>query len=338
MSSILTDLWQAISGNPALAGGLALLALVVLLLLLFAGQVARIYGRLRRAARPGRIASAGLPDSDLPLCSLNRHGKPGDPVNVEVVATASQIAAAFAAAAWYRADEIDLVTSVRIAVDSVLARPYSSAPVSNLYLFGRKEDFAFERPGQSVRERDHIRLWNTGRDAPDGRPIWIGGATRDVKVELAKTNHLPTHQIAPDVDTERDLVVSELARTGWVVDEGWRLGFGTPTHGVNGTGDPYDTDGRVAVLTLANVWVPVITQQVRGPLEAGVYAGLARLLQWRLPRAGRERARREVSRLRERLHARHRSAADSTGSATPTPAAPTAPTAPPERGARSSHP
>jgi LssY C-terminus len=303
MSGVLGGLWQSITANPVVEGGVAVAALIVVLLLVFVGLVARAYGRLRRDTREGRKASAGLPDGGLPQVSVNHKGRPGDPVNVELVGTVGQVAAAFAAASWYRADEIDLVTSVRIAVDSVLGRRYSTAPVSNLYLFGRKEDLAFERPGQSVRERDHIRLWNTGRAAQDGRPIWIGGATRDVKVELAKTNHLPTHQIAPDVDSERDLVVSKLAQTGWVVADSWRPGFGKETHGVNGTGDPYFTDGRVAVLTLAKVWVPLVTRQVRGPLVAGLFSRLARGLRWRLPRAGRERARQEVERLRAHVHA-----------------------------------
>ena len=122
---------------------------------------------------------------------------------MQVVGSNGQLGASFAAAGWYRADEIDLVTSTRISVDSALGRAYSTAPVSNLYLFGRKEDYAFERPGPNVRERDHIRFWNTGQVGPDGRPIWIGSATKDVKVELSRTNHLPTHGISPDLDAER---------------------------------------------------------------------------------------------------------------------------------------
>lgn len=296
MPANVTAAWQALSqANPLLLAGIALL---VVLLLAAVARVLAVLARLRREERPGRQASAGLPAADLPLTSFNRKGKPGDPVNVEIAATAGQIGAAFAAAGWYRADEIDLVTSVRISVDSVLGRRYSTAPVSNLYLYGRKEDLAFERPGRSVRERDHIRLWTSGRDAPDGRPIWVGGATRDTKVELARTNHLPTHQIAPDLDAERDLIVSELAQTGFVVEDGWRPGFGKETRGTNGTGDPWFTDGRVAVLTLANIWVPIVSTQVRGALGARLARTWAGLWRWRLPRRGRERAQRERARVR----------------------------------------
>ena len=204
-----------------------------------------------------------------------------------------------ATAGWYRADEIDFITSARISIDSILGRAYSTAPVSNLYLYGRKEDMAFERPGHNVRQRDHIRLWNTSRGGSDSRPIWIGSATKDVKVEISKTNHLPTHCIAPDLDDERDLVVSELAQTGFVVEDTTRPGFGKETDGFNGGGDPYFTDGQVAVLTLANVWTSPLATQVRSPLGARIARKLAGFVRNRLPEAGRKRAAREQNRLKQ---------------------------------------
>jgi hypothetical protein len=285
---------QAISSISVLV--LAVLVAAGLLLVAGGWRVLAVRRKLKHAGKAGREASAGLPSGALPLTTYNRKGHQGDPVNIEIVASVSQSAAAFASAGWYRADEIDLVTSCRISWDSLLGRKYSTAPVSNLYLFGRKEDLAFERPGRSVRERDHIRLWNSGREAQDGRPIWVGGATRDSAVELAKTNHLPTHRIAPDIDAERDLILEDLTATGFVVDEGWRPGFGEPTQGVNGTGDPYFTDGRVVVLTLANVAVSPLATQVRSPAGARLARSVARLFRWRLPQRGRERAERQRAR------------------------------------------
>jgi len=271
-------------------------------------RILREKRHLHESSTLGREASAGLPATDLPLTSFNRYGQPGDPINLECVGTDGQIGAAFAAAGWYRADEIDLVTSARISVDSVLGRAYSTAPVSNLYLFGHKEDLAFERPGSSVRQRDHIRFWKTGRGDPNDRPIWVGSATKDVKVELSKTNHLPTHGIAPDLDAERSLIVSDLAQTGYVVAEGTRPGFGKETHGVNGGGDPYVTDGQVVVLTLADVWTSPLATQVRSPVGARLAQRFEGLIRDRLPERGRERAEREHARLAEVDRQRQRAA------------------------------
>jgi hypothetical protein len=125
-----------------------------------------------------------------------------------------------------------------------------------------------------------------------------------VKVELSHTNHLPTHGISPDLDAERALVLSELAQSGYIVAEGERPGFGKETRGVNGGGDPYYTDGEVAILTLANVWTLPLATQVRSPLGARIAQTAARMLRWRLPKEGLARAESEFARLKER--AEHR--------------------------------
>ena len=253
--------------------------------------------KVRAAGAEGRRVSAER-SGDHPLTNFNRAGIPSDPLNVRVVATDGQLATAFAAAGWYRADEIDLITSYRISVDAVLGRKYPTAPVSNLYLFGRRQDFAFQRPGSSVRERDHVRFWKSPEQTNDGRPLWLGGATKDIDIEISKVTHLPTHRIQPDTDAERSVVVEDLVATGWVVDENWAPGFGQPTRMKNANGDEYFTDGRVTVLTLADV--PVLTplaKRVRGPVLGGVAKAFARATRWRLPEAGRSRAR-ELLRIR----------------------------------------
>lgn len=273
--------------------------IVIILSLLALAHILSTRRKLRRASHRGRHVSASVSSHGTPLTTLNRNGKPGDPINMQISSTNGQIGAAFGSAGWYRADEIDFITSARISIDSILGRAYSTAPVSNLYLYGRKEDMAFERPGHNVRQRDHIRLWNTNRGGSDSRPIWIGSATKDVKVELSKTNHLPTHCIAPDLDDERDLVVSELAQTGFVVEDTTRPGFGKETDGFNGGGDPYFTGGQVAVLTLANVWTSPLATQVRSPLGARIARKLAGFVRNRLPEAGRKRAAREQDHLKQ---------------------------------------
>lgn len=274
--------------------------LLLILLLLF---IARVLGTLRRlleSSRPGRRISAER-SGPHPLTNFSRSGVPSDPLNVKIVATPGQLATAFTAAGWYRADEIALITSIRISVDAILRRKYPSAPVSNLYLFGRHQDYAFERPGSSVRERDHIRLWDSGERAKDGRPIWLGGATRDIAIELSPTTRLPTHRIAPDVDEERAQVIRDLTESGWVVGQDWDPGWGQPIEMKNAMNDPWRTDGRVAILTLANVPVLApIAQNVRSPLGGEIARAAGRLLRWRLPRAGRLRARQQRQTERER--------------------------------------
>ena len=272
------------------------ISIVIILALLALVHILLTRRKMLHASRPGRAISAEVSSTGMPLTTFNRYGDPGDPINLQICGKDGQIGAAFASAGWYRADELDFITSARISIDFVLGRSYTTAPVSNLFLFGRKEDLAFERPGHNVRQRDHLRLWNTSRFGDDGRPIWIGSATKDIKVELSKTNYLPTHGIAPDVDDERALVVSELALTGFVIQDARCPGFGKETHGFNGCGDPYFTDGQVAMLTLANVRTSPLAKQVRSPLGARIASSIAGLLRHRLPEAGLNRSADEQAR------------------------------------------
>jgi hypothetical protein len=276
--------------GPEAIAGIGTGFVVVLVLLLGVLRVRRTARALREASCAGRRASAQQTGANLET-SFSRDGEASDPLNVKITGTAGQLAASFVAAGWYRADEIDFVTLVRISVDSVLGRKYSTAPVSNLYLYGRKEDFAFERPGTSVRERDHMRFWNTGATGDGDRAVWIGGATHDIKVEISKTTHLPTLKIAPDVDDERQTVLDMLIECGWVVGDGWEPGFGRATEQHNSLGDEYHTDERRAVLTLANIVVLApVTTHVRGRLALRIAQALGSIFRGRLPSTGRERA------------------------------------------------
>ena len=67
---------------------------------------------------------------------------------------------------------------------------------------------------------------------------------------LSHTTGQVTHHIGPDVDAERDRLVSELKAAGWAQSVEWRDGFHTDCEGKNGGGDPWHTDGRLAIVTL----------------------------------------------------------------------------------------
>ena len=100
-------------------------------------------------------------------------------------------------AGWFPADKITLASSVRIAADTVLRRPDDDAPVSNLFLFGRKQDLAFEQPLKGgPGKRHHVRFW-LWDELYEGRQGWFGAATYDTSVGLSHTTGQVTHHIAP---------------------------------------------------------------------------------------------------------------------------------------------
>jgi hypothetical protein len=185
--------------------------------------------------------------SSSPTITHTASGIPGDPLNIGLVGSEVDIVRAMTAAAWYPADPITFRSSVRIAVDSVFRRPDDDAPVSDLYLFRRKQDLAFEQPvGGSPRQRHHVRFWKSTQ-LDGGRPVWIGSATFDERVGLSHTTGEVTHHIGPNVDAERDRIVDELRKAGELQSVYWVDHFHRQLEGKNGGGDLWRTDGRLTV-------------------------------------------------------------------------------------------
>src|SRR6266849_3268192 len=196
-----------------------------------------------------------------PKITHTQSGAAGDPINLVFVGSKDQITRSFQQAGWLIPDPITPQTSAKIAADSLAHKSYPTAPVSNLYVFGRVQDLAFEKPTNDVQNRGHIRLWKTGT-LIGGQLVWVGQASYDSGIELSSTNHFPTHHIAPTVDLERNAVGSDLEKTGLVKEEAY--GTFTPPilYARNGGGDYYASDGDVLVINYTQAPIP-FSQPVR---------------------------------------------------------------------------
>ena len=168
-------------------------------------------------------------------------------------------------------DPITPLTTARIAADSLAHRSYPTAPISPLYIFGRAQDLAFEKPTNDVQNRDHIRLWKA-ETIISAQNIWVGQASYDSGIELSATNHFPTHHIAPTVDWERNSVGADLQRTGLVQAE-VDAAFADPIFSArNGGGDFYESDGDVLVSNYTSAYLPLHSQiPVVSGLKNGVF-------------------------------------------------------------------
>lgn len=184
----------------------------------------------------------------MPNITLTGSGIPGDPLNIALIGTRQDLMKIMVAAKWYPADPLSFKSCLEIAEATVLKHPYDQAPVSSLYLFGRKEDLAFEQPvGNNPRERHHVRFWLAEKTDALNRPLWIGSAVFDQHVGISRTTGQITHVTAADVDTERDYLMQCLSKTGSLVEQSYEEGFHQVHEGKNGGGDPWKTDGRLAV-------------------------------------------------------------------------------------------
>jgi hypothetical protein len=181
---------------------------------------------------------------DLPGVTYTADGIPADPINVALIGTKTEVMKIMLAAGWYPADKLTLRSSLRIAEASVLKRQYDDAPVSSEFLFGRKQDLAFEQAvGDNPRHRHHVRFWESDVHDADGRPVWLGAAIFDKRVGLSRTTGQITHETAPDIDAERDKLFDDLKKTGDLEEFIIVSGFHKIRKGRNGEGNHWYTDG-----------------------------------------------------------------------------------------------
>jgi len=189
--------------------------------------------------------------AETPTATTNGAGtRSGDPVNLVVVGEFPTVLSAFGAR-WDETETITLSTCWKTARAFLTGAEYRYSPVSALHLFGRSQDFALQRIRQSINERLHMRLWATPLRF-QGQPVWIGQISRDIGVRFTwRTWNLTTHRIDPDIDEARDYVLEDLFQAGRLemaayVDRTVPGDLAIKRH--NLTGDPYFTDGKLAVV------------------------------------------------------------------------------------------
>ena len=81
-----------------------------------------------------------------PKTTRTAEGIPGDLLNVGLIGSEEEVVQAMMGLGWVPADPITAESSFLIAYSVLLDRLYAESPVSNLFVFGRKQDLAFQRP------------------------------------------------------------------------------------------------------------------------------------------------------------------------------------------------
>ena len=186
--------------------------------------------------------------SNAPQRAESKDGKPGDPLNLVVIGSADEIRHTFTAAGWSEAEEKNEKSIMRTVRAVAGDMGYGSAPVSQLYLYGRQEDLAFERMLNTFTKRHHLRLWRSGATTPDGREIWLGASTHDTGIDVHPG--VVSHAIDPDLDAERTKVAADLAVTGLVTGEQFVTRPDPLSQGLTATGGTWKTDGRLLAIEL----------------------------------------------------------------------------------------
>jgi hypothetical protein len=187
----------------------------------------------------------------LPPRVFNREGREGDMLNLVFVAQQANLQEAFEHAGWVKTDKWGPAL-----VWQLLRRGThdTGLPMARFYLFGRVQDYSYALPDPAavVSRRHHIRIWKTDYTL-DGTPLWIGAATHDIAIEIAKRGRSINHRIDPEVDAERDFIGVNLTEASSVTEQQYLHGVAPVFEAQTSSGEAYHSDGRILLLDLHQI-------------------------------------------------------------------------------------
>lgn len=152
----------------------------------------------------------------------------------------------FERAGWYLPDQFNANVLIKMGKAAFFNESYPKAPITPSFWNATTHDYGFQKPTllDNIKERHHIRFWDTGYKTADGRMIFVGTASLDIGIKW-----WVAHKIDPDIDTEREYVFSDLLKTGLIAN--WnKAQFVEPILGKNFGGDLFFTDGNIYFLSL----------------------------------------------------------------------------------------
>lgn len=252
----LAEWWRETRGSAASpisgamrAGGIGLSVVLVL----FAGWQVAAYDKARNVvvAQTAEETVADIADlfasGKAPNTTESIIGTPLEPVNVIVLARdEAALKAAMASAGWTPAEKPSLGTLARAGWALVTGLEDDTAPVTPYFWRGQPNDLAFQKPtaDKTLRKRHHVRFWRSNFVTPRGLRLFVGAASFDDGLDWQLLHH-----IDPNVDAERDTLVTDLRNAG-VVATPEMLQLSKARLGTSVAGDPWFTDGKTAVVTL----------------------------------------------------------------------------------------
>jgi len=189
--------------------------------------------------------------SKIPRRVGDKQGDPGDMVNFLIIGSEDAMKRVFTNAGWVKVDADVKGTVLQGILDSLSKESYLTMPMSELYLFGRSQDYgwAHAEPISVVRSRNHLRIWKAPFQI-HGETLWVGAATHDIGFERDQRNNGITHKIDPDIDLERDYVEKTLSSTGLVTDIAHFVPDNPMKEAKTATGGSFHSNGQVLILKL----------------------------------------------------------------------------------------
>ena len=186
-----------------------------------------------------------------------------DVTNLMLIGSQKELIAAFQEARWFEADSLNAASAMKVVQATMRQSGYAGAPVSALLVNDRPPDLVFQKSLNTFAKRHHIRIWKLATKY-NGRDLWVGAATHDIATTNARAGTKWSHRIDPHIDRERDWIETDLLFAGTATAYADVDRPNAPRKAANATGDNIVTDGKMAVVQLANLKSP--TEQTSAPV------------------------------------------------------------------------
>jgi hypothetical protein len=189
--------------------------------------------------------------SKIPRRVVDKDGLEGDRVNFLILGAEEQVKRALLDVGWVVVDRSVKDSILRGALGTLSRQAYLTMPMSELYVFGRPQDygFAMSDPVMTVAERHHFRIWKAPFEV-GGLTLWVGAGTHDVGFDRDQRTGGVTHRIDPETDKEREFIGETLKHSGQVVRTEYVTPKDTITKAKTAHGQEYFSDGRILVIYL----------------------------------------------------------------------------------------
>lgn len=180
----------------------------------------------------------------LPRYTETLIGTAQEPLNLILIGKEECVLDVFRQAQWEKAEKVSFSSTLKFLKMAIKNDPYSRASITPSFYNSFPHDIGLQKATDtnSVRARHHARLWKINYETSSG-VIFVGAASLDTGIKWGIT-----HSIDPAVDVERDLLISDLERTG-MITQVERVPFVSSGLGKNFTGDQFFTDGKLVIIT-----------------------------------------------------------------------------------------
>lgn len=187
----------------------------------------------------------------IPRRVTDQNGTPGDMINFLLLGSEDRVRRALESAGWVKVDRTTKDAVLRGVFSSISKKAYVEMPMSELFLFGRPQDYGFAQadPLVVVAQRHHFRIWKAPFTV-NGETVWVGAGTHDVGFDRDRRNNKITHRIDPNVDGEREFIRQTLARSGHLEEFTYLTPRDPLRKATTAHGQEFYSDGRVLILRL----------------------------------------------------------------------------------------